>query len=462
MKAKKINRIAAFILIAISIFAFTACNDTSAMAVDGSYETEDSTISSDDNITPAPDEASEFQEAPPGGYPPGNAPGNSSSTVDHGSYAAITSENSDGTTYESTGDSENAVRVDGTTVTLDNSTINKLSGETGSGDSSNFYGVNAGLLAINGADVTLNNAIVNTSAEGGNGIFSYGEETKVTVNNAIVKTTEDSSGGVMVTGGGTMYVNNSSIETMGDHAAALRTDRGGGILVVDGGNYTSNGTGSPAIYSTADIDVKNAVLTANNSEALVIEGDNSISLTDCEVSGNMTSSNSESLHNVMIYQSMSGDADEGISDFTMTGGSLSANSGDMIYVTNTSCTINLSNVSLDLYNGVLLNIAGNSSNNWGTPGSNGGRCMLIASNQNLVGNILVDEISSLELKITDGSAFSGTINSENAGGLVSVYIDSLSKWSLSDDSYVTEITGSIENIDLGDHKLYVDGKLFSK
>jgi len=52
---------------------------------------------------------------------------------------------------------------------------------------------------------------------------------------------------------------------------------------------TSKGYNSPAVYSTADITVSNAELTSNNSEALVIEGKNSIKLNNCDVSGNMSS-----------------------------------------------------------------------------------------------------------------------------------------------------------------------------
>lgn len=37
----------------------------------------------------------------------------------------------------------------------------------------------------------------------------------------------------------------------------------------------TNGTGSPAIYSTADITAKNATLKANSSEGVVVEGKNS-------------------------------------------------------------------------------------------------------------------------------------------------------------------------------------------
>nr|WP_294494849.1 hypothetical protein [uncultured Anaerosporobacter sp.] len=49
----------------------------------------------------------------------------------------------------------------------------------------------------------------------------------------------------------------------------------------------TNGTGSPAIYSTANIAVSDATLNANNSEAVVVEGKNSVSLTNCNLTGNM-------------------------------------------------------------------------------------------------------------------------------------------------------------------------------
>ena len=75
------------------------------------------------------------------------------------------------------------------------------------------------------------------------------------------------------------------------------------------------------------------------------------------------SSSDENVHNVMIYQSMSGDADVGTSEFDMTGGSLTGNNGDMFYITNTHSIINLSNVDItnkdaDSY---LMRVTGNSA-----------------------------------------------------------------------------------------------------
>ena len=68
-------------------------------------------------------------------------------------------------------------------------------------------------------------------------------------------------------------------------------DRGGGLVYVDGGTYTSNGLGSPAIYSTAEIHVSGATLVSNLSEGVCIEGKNSIELTDCDLVANNTKCN---------------------------------------------------------------------------------------------------------------------------------------------------------------------------
>lgn len=164
----------------------------------------------------------------------------------------------------------------------------------------------------------------------------------------MIKTTGDGSGGIMTTGGGITYAYELDVETSGRSSAPIRTDRGGGTVYVDGGTYTSNGLGSPAIYSTAEIHVENAELTSNLSEGVCIEGKNSIELTNCNMTANNTKCNGNATFydTIMIYQSMSGDADSGTSSFTMNGGSLTSKNGHVFHVTNTNAIINLNGVKI--------------------------------------------------------------------------------------------------------------------
>lgn len=351
---------------------------------------------------------------------------------------------------------ENALRIDNATVTLDGITVDKSAGATSSTENGDFYGVNAALLATNGATVTIKNATVTSSAQNGNGVFSYESGTTVNISDSTITTTADNSGGIQTTGGGTTNASNLTVDTSGNSSAAIRSDRGGGTVNVDGGSYTSNGYNSPAVYSTAAITIKDAALTANNSEALVIEGQNSIDLEDCTVSGNMSdtkgTSSDENVHNVMIYQSMSGDADVGTSSFSMTGGNLTSNNGDMFYITNTDCTLSLSGVDIvnkdsDAY---LMNITGNSATHgWGTAGANGAQVTFTADDQTLEGDIRVDSISTLNMTLSGNSTFTGTINideNEEGGEAVSdnavATIEEGSTWTLTGDCTITSLTNN--------------------
>ena len=381
--------------------------------------------------------------------------GSTGGSVDNGSSANTISDDSafTGTSYTSTGDDENALRIDGATVTLDSITADKSAGSSSNAENGDFYGVNAAILALNGATVTIKNSTITSSAQNGNGIFSYGSGTTVNVSDTTITTTADNSGGIQTTGGGTTNASNLTVTTSGNSSAAIRSDRGGGTVNVDGGTYTSNGYNSPAVYSTASISVKNANLTANNSEALVIEGKNSISLENCDVSGNMSStkgsSSDENVHNIMIYQSMSGDAAVGTSEFSMNGGSIKSNNGDMFYITNTSCTVSLSNVSItNADNAYFMNICGNSaSHGWGTAGSNGAQVTFTAENQVFNGDIIVDTISTLNMTLKSGTDFSGSVNivSNAAGGTqvennAVITVEAGAVWTLTGNCTVSSLT----------------------
>lgn len=410
-----------------------------------------------------PDGANGQPGTPPDGNPPDGAPNGQpgsfggSGEVTQGTSANTISEDTavTGTSYSSTGDGENALRVDGAAVTLDGITVDKRAGATSNTEDGDFYGMNAALLATNGATVTIKNATVNSSAQNGNGVFSYGADTTVNISDSTITTSADNSGGIQTTGGGTTNAENLTVTTSGNSSAAIRSDRGGTVNVT-GGSYTSNGYNSPAVYSTAAITVKNAKLTANNSESLVIEGKNSIALENCTVSGNMSStkgsSSSENVHTVMIYQSMSGDADVGTSEFSMTGGSLIGKNGDLFYITNTHCILTLSGVTLknEDPDGYLLRVVGNSaSHGWGTAGSNGAQVEFTADAQTLEGNILVDTISTLDLTLQNGSSFTGTIDivdNAEGGAAVSdnavVTIGSGCTWTLTGNCTITSLTNN--------------------
>jgi hypothetical protein len=317
--------------------------------------------------------------------------------------------------------------------------------------------MNAAVLATDKAQLSISKSSIMTSVSNGNGLFSYGDGTLVVADDVRITTTGNNSGGLQTTGGGETLASNMTVSTSGNSSAAIRSDRGGGTVVVDGGTFKTEGYGSPAIYSTADITVKNAELTAAHSEGAVIEGKNSISLENCNLTGDMASERvmgpntikEENVHGVMIYQSMSGDAEEGESHFTMKDGSLTTMAGDTFYVTNTDCTIDLNNVNIvnQDADGIFLRVAGNNAERgWGTAGANGGKATFTADNQRINGDISVDSTSELHMTLKDKTVFKGAIQQPvNDKGTVDghgvyVTIEKGATWELTGDSTVTELT----------------------
>ena len=125
----------------------------------------------------------------------------------------------------------------------------------------------------------------------------------------------------------------SSEVTQGDSANTITEDG-----TYTGTTYTSTGDDENALrVDGATVTIKNATLTANNSEALVIEGQNSIALENCDVIGNM-------------------------------------------------------------------------SDTKGSSGSNGAQVEFTADSQTINGDIIVDNISTLDFSLTNGIVLNGTIN----------------------------------------------------
>ena len=413
---------------------------------------------------------------PPGGSPPG---GGSGSVSWSGATEITSSTTASNKTYKSTSADENAVLINTSgNVVLNTATVTK-SGGTSASDNYSFYGTNSAVMCKGGGTTTIKGATVTTKAAGANGVFCYGgnastnassgDGTTVVISDSTITTTGDGSGGIMTTGYGIMKASNLKINTSGNSSAAIRSDRGGGIVTVDGGSYTTSGTGSPAIYATATITVSNATLTSTASQGVVNEGGNKVILNNCTVNaGNKTLNSQDYFRNgIFLYQSMSGDASDGASVFSMTGGTINNTYGHVFHVTNTSAAITLNNVNIknsDSEN-VFLSVCDDA---WSGLSNS---VTLKAQNQAITGKILVGSDSTATVNLSGSSSWtgitSGIIISHKSSktvssslGTVNVTLGSGSLWVLTGDCKVSSISGS-GKINYNGHTLTVGSKKYS-
>ena len=338
-------------------------------------------------------------------------------------------------------------------IDIENSVFDKT-GDTTSDDNSNFRGQNAVVLGIEGSQINIKGSNITSNSKGSNAVFATGEGSVINVENTNIHTKSDSSRGLDATYKGTVNGKNLTITTEGAHSATLATDRGEGTITAEAAKLTTSGEGSPVIYSTGNIMVNNVNGIANNSEIGVVEGKNSITLTNSNVTGYKD-------NGFMLYQSFSGNAENGIARLKAENNTLTTHAtGAFLYVNNTTAEVDLSNNAISMPNTSTL-VKAAADSRLGKTGENGGHLTLRTSNQELSGNIMADSISTIALDMTNGSSLVGAVNTDNTAKEVTVKLSKDSNWTLTGDSYVKSLnnedtTGS--NIHLNGYKLVVAEK----
>lgn len=352
-----------------------------------------------------------------------------------------------------TSDQNSFIGKNKASITINSSVFDKQ-GNTTNDDNSNFRGQNAVVLVTGGSQTSIKDSNITANSIGSNAVFATGEGSVINVENTNIHTKGDSSRGLDATYKGTVNGKNLTITTEGAHSATLATDRGEGTITAEAAKLTTSGAGSPVIYSTGNITANNINGVANNSEIGVIEGKNSITLTNSNVTGYKG-------NGFMLYQSFSGDAESGIARLKAENNTLTTHgTGAFIYVNNTTAETDLTANTILMPNTTTL-VKAAADSRWGKDGENGGHLTLRASNQELSGNIVADSISTVALDMTNGSSLVGAINTDNTAKEVTLKLSKDSTWTLTGDSYVKSLTNedtTSENIHLNGYKLVVADK----
>lgn len=310
------------------------------------------------------------------------------------------------------------------------------SGNSSSMDQSSFYGLNAAVIGCDESVITMEKNMITATGTGANAIFAYGKSVVYSVGDTIDCTAQGAHG-LMASGGGTIHASDVTMITRGANSGAIATDRGSGTITVERGKVTTTGADSPGLYSTGKLVASDAEITASGAEVAVIEGANSIELTNSTLLSTFPNK-----WGVMIYQSFSGDADGVDGVFKMNGGSLSYidAKGPLFFVTNSNADIHLKNVQLQAPSGVLLKAV---AYRWGHEGSNGGNANIWADSQTLTGDLMADKVSKINLSLANNSKLIGGVNSDNKADSVSFSMDNSSLWDVTKDSYVSHLQVSI-------------------
>ena len=339
-----------------------------------------------------------------------------------------------GQSFSSITTDANAVKVQGGKLVLTDCQLNKDGGDTSNNDGSSFYGLNSAVLAQKGAEISLNGGSITTDAIGANAIVAYGG--RVEVSDMSIRCMGRLSRGIHATGGGSIEAHNLSILTHDANSSVIALDRGGGVVNVFGGRYDAAGADCAVLYSTGDLTVNGITGSSMQGEMGVIEGNNFIAINN----SHLTSHANASSRGLMILQSGSGDAGEGLNGIiTVAGGSLTMTDSQaslIEIVTNVTGKVTLDGVKLTIPSGILMTVDYN--RRWQTFGATG---VLVMQGQGTEyeGRIVVDEYSMAEVTVGQGTIWTGAYNVEDSAQATSLTLNG-GTWSLTADSHVDHIT----------------------
>lgn len=343
--------------------------------------------------------------------------------VSHWCYIQAHQRNHDDfdTSYENTMQYENVIQCTGGTLTLNGCTLTKGGSQGSQGDNSSFYGNNSNIYAgaasstnyesttaASVAKIVIQNCTVNGTVQGANALIATNGAT-IEIDGITINNTASVSRGLHATYGGIINASNVDITTNEATSSTIATNRGGGTVTVNGGKATANGSKSAVIYSTGTMSATSLVGTSAKGEIAVIEGDNSISMTDC------TMSSGSSERGLLMMQSGSGDASGVNPVMTIIGTSLTMtdSSAPLLEVAtcvNATCT--LDNCTVTVPSGILMYVMADSQ--WSTSGAKGN---LILSNGTYSGIVKYDSGYTANVTVSEGTVWNLTANT-SIGALV--------------------------------------------
>lgn len=280
---------------------------------------------------------------------------------------------------------------------------------------------NGALRLITGGKITITGGSVTSSGSGANGLFATGSGSSITMSNGTIKASGGNAHGVDVTYGGTITLTNVNVTTSGASSSALATDFGGGTVNVTGGTIiaasTSANSHSAAIYSTGNISVSGATAASRGDCGGVIDGANSISLTNTALTA--------LIKGFKLWKTA---PSSGTATVSITGGSVTVTAGDAFYITGE--TGNAATGSITVKGGATISAStGNVVNVVSSSTAS-----FTADGEALAGNLIADSTSTIAATLQNQTTLTGIVQR------AAMTIDSTSVWNVTGNSILTSLT----------------------
>ena len=317
-------------------------------------------------------------------------------------------------------------------------------------EDSKLYGINSAVL-IRKVGAEFVQSLILTEAKGAPGLVctDRGAATlQYSLYNTEVNTTEDNSTGIIANYNSviTAYAN---VSTKGNSSPALAIYKGQGKINADGSKLYTEGDESPLAY-VYDGEISGGITgIASKSPCAVISKYGALACLISNLHCGAGPYDKISQGGIIFYQTDEMTNDKKLANFsafTMTDylkvseieileSSPYYKTAPLFYVTNIGAQITLTGGKLKYGSNIFLKV---DEGIYGKKGSDGGVVMVILTQQEIEGDIIVSSNSVVDLYLVN-SKFKGKINTDKKGAAVNISLDEKSEITLTGNSYYTHL-----------------------
>ena len=318
-------------------------------------------------------------------------------------------------------------------------------------EDSKLYGINSAVL-IRKVGAEFIESLILTEAKGAPGLVCTdgGAATlKAEIYNTEVNTTEDNSTGI-IANYNSLVTANAIVSTKGNSSPALAIYKGQGKIIADGSKLYTEGDESPLAY-VYDGEISGGITgIASKSPCAVISKYGGLGCLLSNLHCGAGPYDKISQGGIIFYQTDEMTNDKKLANFSafaMTDyyklseieileSSPYYKTAPLFYVTNIGAAISLSGgVKLKYGSNIFLKV---DEGIYGKKGSDGGVVMVILTQQEIEGDIIVSSNSVVDLYLVE-SKFKGKINTDKKGAAVNISLDEKSEITLTGNSYYTHL-----------------------
>ena len=317
-------------------------------------------------------------------------------------------------------------------------------------EDSKLYGINSAVL-IRKVGAGFIESLILTEAKGAPGLVCTdgGAATlKALIYNTEVNTTEDNSTGI-IANYNSVITASAIVSTKGNSSPALAIYKGQGKIIADGSKLYTEGDESPLAY-VYNGEISGGITgIASKSPCAVISKYGGLGSLISNLHCGAGPYDKISQGGIIFYQTDEMTNDKKLANYSVFGitdyfkvseieileSSPYYKTAPLFYVTNIGAQITLTGVKLKYGSNIFLKV---DEGIYGKKGSDGGVVMVILTQQEIEGDIIVSSNSVVDLYLVE-SKFKGKINTDKKGAAVNISLDEKSEITLTGNSYYTHL-----------------------